>query len=134
MNASKFTRAMSSYLIGLTQIGSEHCSKGNQHSERSCSEPKFLQCCHFSEISAKYFTKHFGQIFLEILHDIVKYGKHCECDIIETYDKYVKYGNQEMFGENRPNIMKYWIIYVVFLQNTSGNKVKHFVKYNCGIS
>ena len=53
------------------------------------------------------------------------------CDIIETYGKYVKHGNKEIFKKNRSNFMKYLIIYVVFLHNISGYKVKHFVIYHC---
>ena len=42
--------------------------------------------------------------------------------------KHVKYGN---IGGNTDQIsVKYWIISVVFSQNISGNKAKHFVMYD----
>ena len=51
----------------------------------------------------------------DLTRNIVKHDKHCEmCDVIEIYGKYVKYGNMEIFGKNRPNIMKYLIFYGVF--------------------
>ena len=55
----------------------------------ACCKQKFLQCCHFSEISGQFYHKTFSQ---NILRNSAKHGKYCEiCDMIETYGKDVKY-------------------------------------------